>query len=151
MCPYGHSGSPCCSCIYYSFLLYINGQFSCYAFSLYFENFKCLWNISVTCYCLVANNIVNYTVRLAPEETSLELTGYGHNAVTCIGMKTDIPVKTGTVITIGILILIRYVQNNQLSGPIHNQIQTFKRKTNKFTSLWSDLFDTQPTFRYHVF
>ncbi|KAG4931181.1 hypothetical protein JHK86_048142 [Glycine max] len=31
------------------------------------------------------------TVRLAPEDTSMELTGYGHNAVTCIGMKTDIP------------------------------------------------------------
>lgn len=37
---------------------------------------------------------INYTVRLAPEETSMELTGYGHNAVTCIGMKTDIPVNT---------------------------------------------------------
>lgn len=32
-------------------------------------------------------------MRLAPEETSADLTGYGHNAVTCIGMKTDIPVK----------------------------------------------------------
>ncbi|KAH7549601.1 hypothetical protein JRO89_XS13G0055000 [Xanthoceras sorbifolium] len=35
----------------------------------------------------------NSTVmRLAPEETSISLTGYEHNAVTCIGMKTDIPV-----------------------------------------------------------
>ncbi|KAK4262620.1 hypothetical protein QN277_028159 [Acacia crassicarpa] len=33
-----------------------------------------------------------FNLRLAPEETSTELTGYGHNAVTCIGMKTDIPV-----------------------------------------------------------
>ncbi|WVZ26383.1 hypothetical protein V8G54_004927 [Vigna mungo] len=33
-----------------------------------------------------------FNMRLAPEETSMELTGYGHNAVTCIGMKTDIPV-----------------------------------------------------------
>ncbi|OIW09779.1 hypothetical protein TanjilG_32217 [Lupinus angustifolius] len=33
-----------------------------------------------------------FNLRLAPEETSSELTGYGHNAVTCIGMKTDIPV-----------------------------------------------------------
>ncbi|KAK7330749.1 hypothetical protein VNO77_24948 [Canavalia gladiata] len=33
-----------------------------------------------------------FNLRLAPEETSAELTGYGHNAVTCIGMKTDIPV-----------------------------------------------------------
>lgn len=33
-----------------------------------------------------------FNLRLAPEEISLELTGYGHNAVTCIGMKTDIPI-----------------------------------------------------------
>ncbi|WJX94678.1 hypothetical protein P8452_76075 [Trifolium repens] len=33
-----------------------------------------------------------FNLRLAPEETSAELTGYGHNGVTCIGMKTDIPV-----------------------------------------------------------
>lgn len=31
-------------------------------------------------------------MRLAPEEISNNLTGFGHNAVTCIGMKTDIPV-----------------------------------------------------------
>ncbi|KZV45333.1 hypothetical protein F511_04071 [Dorcoceras hygrometricum] len=31
-------------------------------------------------------------MRLAPEETSAMLTGYEHNGVTCIGMKTDIPV-----------------------------------------------------------
>lgn len=31
-------------------------------------------------------------VRLAPEEASAKLTGYEHNGVTCIGMKTDIPV-----------------------------------------------------------
>lgn len=35
-----------------------------------------------------------HVVRLAPEETSIKLTGYEHNAVTCIGMKTDIPVST---------------------------------------------------------
>ncbi|XP_023538668.1 uncharacterized protein LOC111799544 [Cucurbita pepo subsp. pepo] len=33
-----------------------------------------------------------FNLRLAPEEISAELTGYVHNAVTCIGMKTDIPV-----------------------------------------------------------
>ncbi|CDP09939.1 unnamed protein product [Coffea canephora] len=33
-----------------------------------------------------------FNMRLAPEETSVKLTGYEHNAVTCIGMKTDIPV-----------------------------------------------------------
>ncbi|EEF36509.1 uncharacterized protein LOC8276938 isoform X2 [Ricinus communis] len=33
-----------------------------------------------------------FNMRLAPEETSVQLTGYEHNAVTCIGMKTDIPV-----------------------------------------------------------
>ncbi|KAJ8764208.1 hypothetical protein K2173_005388 [Erythroxylum novogranatense] len=33
-----------------------------------------------------------FNLRLAPEEVSAELTGYGHNAVTSIGMKTDIPV-----------------------------------------------------------
>jgi len=32
------------------------------------------------------------TVRLAPEDQSVQLTGYEHNGVTCIGMKTDIPV-----------------------------------------------------------
>ncbi|XP_075640132.1 uncharacterized protein LOC142611873 isoform X1 [Castanea sativa] len=33
-----------------------------------------------------------FNLRLAPEDTSLKLTGFEHNAVTCIGMKTDIPV-----------------------------------------------------------
>ncbi|KAI3468928.1 hypothetical protein Pfo_025591 [Paulownia fortunei] len=33
-----------------------------------------------------------FNMRLAPEETSVKLTGYEHNGVTCIGMKTDIPV-----------------------------------------------------------
>ncbi|KAI4315273.1 hypothetical protein L6164_028102 [Bauhinia variegata] len=33
-----------------------------------------------------------FNLRLAPEETSAELTGFERNAVTCIGMKTDIPV-----------------------------------------------------------
>ncbi|KAL1805941.1 hypothetical protein ACET3Z_029009 [Daucus carota] len=33
-----------------------------------------------------------FNLRLAPEETSQMLTGYEHNGVTCIGMKTDIPV-----------------------------------------------------------
>ncbi|KAL9246823.1 hypothetical protein vseg_020314 [Gypsophila vaccaria] len=33
-----------------------------------------------------------FNLRLAPEEISNNLTGFGHNAVTCIGMKTDIPV-----------------------------------------------------------
>ncbi|KAF7137362.1 hypothetical protein RHSIM_Rhsim07G0106500 [Rhododendron simsii] len=33
-----------------------------------------------------------FNLRLAPEEISQKLTGYEHNAVTCVGMKTDIPV-----------------------------------------------------------
>lgn len=33
-----------------------------------------------------------FPVRLAPEETSMKLTGFEHNAVTCVGMRTDIPV-----------------------------------------------------------
>ncbi|KAL2490028.1 YbaK/aminoacyl-tRNA synthetase-associated domain [Forsythia ovata] len=33
-----------------------------------------------------------FNMRLAPEETSAKLTGFEHNGVTCIGMKTDIPV-----------------------------------------------------------
>ncbi|PKA61082.1 hypothetical protein AXF42_Ash005978 [Apostasia shenzhenica] len=33
-----------------------------------------------------------FNMRLAPEEESVELTGFVHNAVTCVGMKTDIPV-----------------------------------------------------------
>lgn len=32
-------------------------------------------------------------MRLAPEEESKKLTGFVHNAVTCIGMDTDIPVN----------------------------------------------------------
>ncbi|KAL8196174.1 hypothetical protein R6Q57_025174 [Mikania cordata] len=31
-------------------------------------------------------------LRLAPEEISQKLTGFEHNGVTCVGMKTDIPV-----------------------------------------------------------
>lgn len=38
--------------------------------------------------------VIDYVVRLAPEETSVELTGFEHNRVTCVGMKTDIPVNT---------------------------------------------------------
>ncbi|KAE8727629.1 hypothetical protein F3Y22_tig00005411pilonHSYRG00018 [Hibiscus syriacus] len=37
--------------------------------------------------------MLGLAVRLAPEETSIKLTGYEHNAVTCIGMQTDIPVS----------------------------------------------------------
>ncbi|XP_020697906.1 uncharacterized protein LOC110110652, partial [Dendrobium catenatum] len=33
-----------------------------------------------------------FNLRLAPEEESLKLTGFVHNAVTCVGMKTEIPV-----------------------------------------------------------
>ncbi|XP_042489771.1 uncharacterized protein LOC122069754 [Macadamia integrifolia] len=33
-----------------------------------------------------------FNMRLAPEDQSAKLTGYEHNAVTCVGMKTDIPV-----------------------------------------------------------
>lgn len=33
-------------------------------------------------------------MRLAPEEISVKLTGYEHNGVTCVGMKTDIQVFT---------------------------------------------------------
>ncbi|CAH1453749.1 unnamed protein product [Lactuca virosa] len=39
--------------------------------------------------------VVQYTarfMRLAPEEISHNLTGFEHNGVTCVGMKTDIPV-----------------------------------------------------------
>ncbi|KAJ7944754.1 YbaK/aminoacyl-tRNA synthetase-associated domain [Quillaja saponaria] len=45
-------------------------------------------------YTLNNGNIAKkkFNLRLAPEETSVKLTGYEHNAVTCIGMKTDIPV-----------------------------------------------------------
>ncbi|KAE9459413.1 hypothetical protein C3L33_08675, partial [Rhododendron williamsianum] len=32
-----------------------------------------------------------FNLRLAPEEISQKLTGYEHNGVTCVGMKTDIP------------------------------------------------------------
>lgn len=41
---------------------------------------------------VILNCWLLYAVRLAPEEISAKLTGYEHNGVTCIGMKTDIPV-----------------------------------------------------------
>ncbi|KAL0329573.1 UNVERIFIED_CONTAM: hypothetical protein Sradi_4944000, partial [Sesamum radiatum] len=40
-----------------------------------------------------------FNMRLAPEETSAKLTGYERNGVTCIGMKTDIPVILDEAIT----------------------------------------------------
>ncbi|KAJ4759376.1 YbaK/aminoacyl-tRNA synthetase-associated domain-containing protein [Rhynchospora pubera] len=40
-----------------------------------------------------------FNMRLAPEDESLELTGFIHNAVTCIGMQTDIPVIIDEAIT----------------------------------------------------
>ncbi|KAL5718288.1 hypothetical protein ACHQM5_011206 [Ranunculus cassubicifolius] len=40
-----------------------------------------------------------FNLRLAPEEESMKLTGYKRNAVTCIGMKTDIPVILDEAIT----------------------------------------------------
>ncbi|CAN8324795.1 unnamed protein product [Cochlearia groenlandica] len=40
-----------------------------------------------------------FNLRLAPEETSIKLTGFEHNAVTCVGMKTDIPVILDEAIT----------------------------------------------------
>ncbi|XP_070679551.1 uncharacterized protein [Malus domestica] len=36
-----------------------------------------------------------FNMRLAPEDTSIQLTGFEHNAVTCVGMKTDIPLFSG--------------------------------------------------------
>ncbi|XP_078154013.1 ybaK/aminoacyl-tRNA synthetase-associated domain-containing protein isoform X3 [Carex rostrata] len=40
-----------------------------------------------------------FNMRLAPEDESLKLTGFIHNAVTCIGMRTDIPVIIDEAIT----------------------------------------------------
>ncbi|CAH9102582.1 unnamed protein product [Cuscuta epithymum] len=40
-----------------------------------------------------------FNMRLAPEEISRSLTGYEHNGVTCIGMKTNIPVILDEAIT----------------------------------------------------
>ncbi|GJM86372.1 hypothetical protein PR202_ga02225 [Eleusine coracana subsp. coracana] len=40
-----------------------------------------------------------FNMRLAPEEESRKLTGFVHNAVTCIGMETDIPVIIDEAIT----------------------------------------------------
>lgn len=67
-CLSDHRGSPCES--FMPFVLYVQPVIA--------------WNVII---------LLLITVRLAPEEISTELTGYGHNAVTCIGMKTDIPVK----------------------------------------------------------
>ncbi|ESQ55792.1 hypothetical protein EUTSA_v10026162mg [Eutrema salsugineum] len=40
-----------------------------------------------------------FNLRLAPEETSNKLTGFERNAVTCVGMKTNIPVILDEAIT----------------------------------------------------
>ncbi|KAF9600532.1 hypothetical protein IFM89_009981 [Coptis chinensis] len=40
-----------------------------------------------------------FNLRLAPEEESTQLTGYKRNGVTCVGMKTDIPVILDEAIT----------------------------------------------------
>ncbi|XP_009605230.1 uncharacterized protein LOC107826295 [Nicotiana tabacum] len=40
-----------------------------------------------------------FNMRLAPEEISVKLTGYEHNGVTCVGMKTDIQVILDEAIT----------------------------------------------------
>ncbi|PWZ20625.1 hypothetical protein Zm00014a_030873 [Zea mays] len=40
-----------------------------------------------------------FNMRLAPEEESHKLTGFVHNAVTCIGMETNIPVIIDEAIT----------------------------------------------------
>ncbi|XP_060207299.1 uncharacterized protein LOC132635086 isoform X3 [Lycium barbarum] len=40
-----------------------------------------------------------FNMRLAPEEISAKLTGYEHNAVTCIGMRTDIPIIVANAIS----------------------------------------------------
>ncbi|CAM8980318.1 unnamed protein product [Rhodiola kirilowii] len=40
-----------------------------------------------------------FNLRLAPEDVSAKLTGYEHNGVTCVGMKTDIPVIVDEAIT----------------------------------------------------
>ncbi|MCD7462136.1 hypothetical protein HAX54_047837 [Datura stramonium] len=42
---------------------------------------------------------MKFNMRLAPEEISAKLTGYEHNAVTCIGMRTDIRVILDEAIT----------------------------------------------------
>ncbi|VYS62919.1 unnamed protein product [Arabidopsis thaliana] len=39
-----------------------------------------------------------FNLRLAPEETSIKLTGFEHNGVTCIGMKTNIPRFADTIV-----------------------------------------------------
>ncbi|CAH9120011.1 unnamed protein product [Cuscuta europaea] len=47
--------------------------------------------------CKIAKK--KFNMRLAPEEISRSLTGYEHNGVTCIGMKTNIPVILDEAIT----------------------------------------------------
>lgn len=49
------------------------------------------WFCSLVTQKVIAD-VIDHAVRLAPEETSVKLTGYEHNAVTCVGMNTDIPV-----------------------------------------------------------
>ncbi|CAM0944637.1 unnamed protein product [Alopecurus aequalis] len=58
-------------------------------------------NIKNFLYALNENQIPKkrFNMRLAPEEESCMLTGFVHNAVTCIGMETDIPVIIDEAIT----------------------------------------------------
>lgn len=65
---------------------------NCFSHCL-FSILKSTWLYSGSILCEVALlTRSSAAVRLAPEETSANLTGYEHNGVTCIGMKTDIPV-----------------------------------------------------------
>ncbi|CAH8362735.1 unnamed protein product [Eruca vesicaria subsp. sativa] len=53
-----------------------------------------------------------FNLRLAPEETSTQLTGFEHNAVTCVGMKTSIPVSSEPFFCV----LRCFCYNNQLDN-----------------------------------
>ena len=82
---------------------------------------------------------IDGAVRLAPEETSGNLTGYEHNAVTCIGMKTDIPVNA--LYTRFILSFQYIIQETIVS--IYMMCSTYHMKNNYFSSF---LFPFQNKF-----
>ena len=47
----------------------------------------------MTTFVLKSKQLSVATVRLAPEDEAYRLTGFSHNAVTPVGMKTQLPVR----------------------------------------------------------
>ena len=62
--------------------------------------------------CFKSKQLCVATVRLAPEDEAYRLTGFSHNAVTPVGMKTQLPVslKFNSLFS-GVLVEVMYWKN----------------------------------------